>query len=64
MSESQSAEAPWPFENFGLPRHQTEVERVLARFHSWPPGVELLSPAEGELEMSIGVDKFQLVTPC
>jgi transcriptional regulator with XRE-family HTH domain len=68
-SDPKSASVPWHFETLDFRATARKFNSFLAHFHPLPqekvaphfhPGVELLYLLEGELEMTIGVDKFQL----
>ena len=68
-SDPRLAPAAWHFESLDFRAHERKLQGFLAHFHPlaadklsphFHPGVELLYLIEGELEMSIGVDKFQL----
>lgn len=68
-SDPKSAPVPWHFETLDFRATARKFNTFLAHFHPLPPknvtshfhsGVELLYLLEGELEMTIGVDKFQL----
>lgn len=68
-SDPKLGSAPWHFETLDFRAHERKLNGYLAHFHPLPAeeiqphfhrGVELLYLIEGELEMSIGVDKFRL----
>ena len=68
-SDPKLASAPWHFETLDFRASERKLNGFLAQFHAVPAeevkphfhrGVELLYLIEGELEMSIGVDKFRL----
>src|SRR6201996_5075254 len=68
-SDPKSASTSWSFESLDFRANERKLNGFLAHFHSLPeqeltphfhPGVELLYLIEGELEMTIGVEKFQL----
>lgn len=68
-SDPKSTSVSWSFESLDFRANERKLNGFLAHFHSVPeqkltshfhPGVELLYLIEGELEMTIGVEKFQL----
>ena len=68
-SDPKSSSVPWSFESLDFRANERKLNGFLAHFHSFPeqkltphfhPGVELLYLIEGELEMTIGVETFQL----
>jgi transcriptional regulator with XRE-family HTH domain len=68
-SDPKLASVAWHFESLDFRAHERKLQGFLAYFHPlaadkisphFHPGVELLYLIEGELEMSIGVDRFQL----
>ena len=68
-ADPKSASVPWHFETLDFRANARRFNSFLAHFHPLPsenvtphfhPGVELLYLLEGELEMTIGVDKFRL----
>jgi transcriptional regulator with XRE-family HTH domain len=65
----KSVSVPWHFETLDFRANERKLNGFLAHFHPLPTGkltphfhsgVEFLYLLEGELEMSIGVDTFQL----
>lgn len=68
-SDPKSNSIPWSFESLDFRANERKLNCYLAHFHSLPeqkiaphfhPGVELLYLIEGELEITIGIEKFQL----
>ena len=68
-SDPKSTSVPWSFESLDFRANERKLNGFLAHFHSllqekvtphYHPGVELLYFIEGKLEMTIGVEKFQL----
>jgi transcriptional regulator with XRE-family HTH domain len=68
-SDPKSTSTSWSFESLDFRANERKLNGFLAHFHSLPeqkltphfhPGVELLYLIEGELEMTIGVERFQL----
>ena len=68
-SDPKSTSSSWSFERLDFRANERKLNGFLAHFHPLPeqkptphfhPGVELLYLIEGELEMTIGVEKFQL----
>jgi transcriptional regulator with XRE-family HTH domain len=68
-SDPKSAHVPWHFESLDFRVNERKLSGYLAHFHPlsqeklvahYHPGVELLYVIEGKLEMTIGVEKFQL----
>lgn len=68
-SDPKSAAVPWHFESLDFRANERKLNGFLAHFHPLPeekltshfhPGAELLYVIEGELEMTIGVDKLRL----
>ena len=68
-SDPKSPSASWSFESLDFRANERKLNGFLAHFHllseqkitsHFHPGVELLYLMEGELEMTIGVEKFQL----
>jgi len=68
-SDPKSTSVSWSFESLDFRATERKLNGFLAHFHSVPeqklashfhPGVELLYLIEGKLEMTIGVDTFQL----
>jgi transcriptional regulator with XRE-family HTH domain len=68
-SDPKLPAAPWHFESLDFRANERKLNGYLAHFHPVPsekisphfhPGVELLFLLEGKLEMSIGVDKYQI----
>ena len=68
-SDPKSSSAPWSFESLDFRANERKLNGFLAHFHPFPeqkltmhfhPGVELLYLIEGELEMTIGIEQFQL----
>lgn len=68
-SDPKLDSAPWHFESLDFRANERRLNGFLAHFHLLPAekikphfhrGVELLYLIEGELEMTIGVDKFRL----
>jgi transcriptional regulator with XRE-family HTH domain len=69
-SDPKATDIPWHFESLDFRVNERKLNGYLAHFHPLPqekvvahyhPGVELLYLIEGELEMMIGVETFQLV---
>ena len=70
-SDAKSAQVPWHFESLDFRVNERKLSGYLAHFHPLPeeklvahyhPGVELLYLIEGKLEMTVGVETFQLST--
>jgi len=70
-SDPKSTSTSWSFESLDFRANERKLNGFLAHFHSLPeqkltlhfhPGVELLYLIEGELEMTVGVEKFLLST--
>ena len=68
-ADPKSTEVPWHFESLDFRVNEKKLSGYLAHFHPLPPEkavphyhqrVELLYLIEGELEMKIGVETFQL----
>lgn len=68
-SDPKATSAAWSFESLDFRANERKLNGFLAHFHPVPeqnlaphfhPGVELLYLIEGKLEMTIGVDTFQL----
>jgi len=68
-ADPKSAHVPWHFESLDFRVNERKLSGYLAHFHPLPAekavphyhqGVELLYLIEGELEMKIGVETFQL----
>jgi transcriptional regulator with XRE-family HTH domain len=68
-SDPKSAHVPWHFESLDFRVNERKLSGYLAHFHPLPqekvvphyhPGVELLYLITGKLEMTIGVETFQL----
>jgi transcriptional regulator with XRE-family HTH domain len=68
-SDPKLASTSWSFESLNFRANERKLNGFLGHFHSSPeqkvtphfhPGVELLYLIEGELEITIGVEKFQL----
>jgi transcriptional regulator with XRE-family HTH domain len=68
-SDPKSANVPWHFESLDFRVNERKLSGYLAHFHPLPPektvphyhpGVELLYLIDGTLEMTIGVETFQL----
>ena len=68
-SDPKSTSTSWSFESLDFRANERKLNGFLAHFHPLPeqkptphfhPGVELLYLIEGELEMTIGVEQFQL----
>lgn len=68
-SDSKAAHVPWHFESLDFRANERKLNGYLAHFHPLPlekvephyhPGAELLYLIEGKLEMTIGVETFQL----
>jgi transcriptional regulator with XRE-family HTH domain len=68
-SDPKSLQVPWHFETLDFRASERKLNGFLAHFHTLPAekikphfhrGVELLYLIEGELEMTIGVDKIRL----
>jgi transcriptional regulator with XRE-family HTH domain len=68
-SDPKSAQVPWHFESLDFRVNERKLSGYLAHFHPLPqeklmshyhPGVELLYLITGKLEMTIGVETFQL----
>jgi quercetin dioxygenase-like cupin family protein len=68
-SDPKSTSSSWAFESLDFRANERKLNGFLAHFHPLPeqtvtphshPGVELLYLIEGELEMTIGVETFQL----
>ena len=68
-SDPKSVSVPWHFETLDFRANERKLNGFLAHFHPVPAqkltahfhrGVEFLYLIEGELEMTIGIDKFQL----
>jgi transcriptional regulator with XRE-family HTH domain len=68
-SDPKLASTSWSFESLDFRANERKLNGFLGHFHSSPeqkvtphfhPGVELLYLIEGELEITIGVEKFQL----
>lgn len=68
-ADPKAAPVPWHFETLDFRANERKLNGYLAHFHPLPPeeikshfhrGVELLYLIEGELEMTIGVDKLRL----
>src|ERR1700755_377720 len=68
-SDPKSSRVPWHFETLDFRANERKLNGYLAHFHSLPPekitphyhrGVALLYLIEGEMELTIGIDKFLL----
>jgi transcriptional regulator with XRE-family HTH domain len=68
-SDPKSTDVPWHFESLDFRVNERKLSGYLAHFHPVPqekatphyhPGAELLYLIEGKLEMTIGVETFQL----
>jgi transcriptional regulator with XRE-family HTH domain len=68
-ADPKSTPVPWHFETLDFRVNERKLSGYLAHFHPVPsekltphyhPGVELLYLIEGKLEMTIGVETFQL----
>ena len=68
-SDPKARSIPWHFETLDFRANERKLNGYLAHFHSLPSekitphyhrGVELLYLIEGELEITIGIDKFLL----
>ncbi len=68
-SDPKANPVPWHFESLDFRVNERKLSGYLAHFHPLPqeevvphyhPGVELLYVIEGKLEMTIGVETFQL----
>ena len=68
-SDPKSTAVPWSFESLDFRANERKLNGFLAHFHllheekiapHFHPGVELLYLIEGKLEMTIGVEKFEL----
>lgn len=68
-ADPKSTHVPWHFESLDFRVNERKLSGYLAHFHPVPaekvtphhhPGVELLYLIEGKLEMTIGVETFQL----
>ncbi|WP_348266101.1 XRE family transcriptional regulator [Edaphobacter paludis] len=68
-SDPKGSSVPWSFESLDFRANERKLNGFLAHFHSllhekvtphFHPGVELLYLIEGKLEMTIGVETFQL----
>jgi transcriptional regulator with XRE-family HTH domain len=68
-SDPKSAQVPWHFESLDFRVNERKLSGFLAHFHPVPAekvephyhqGVELLYLMKGKLEMTIGVETFQL----
>ena len=68
-SDPKAAHVPWHFESLDFRVNERKLSGYLAHFHALPkdeviphyhPGVELLYLIGGKLEMTIGVETFQL----
>jgi transcriptional regulator with XRE-family HTH domain len=68
-SDPKSSQVPWHFETLDFRANERKLNGYLAHFHAFPPekltghfhpGVELLYLIEGDLEMTIGMEKFRL----
>jgi len=68
-SDPKSVDAPWHFESLDFRVNERKLNGYLAHVHPIPqekavphhhPGVELLYLIKGKLEMTIGVETFQL----
>jgi transcriptional regulator with XRE-family HTH domain len=68
-SDPNSTAVPWSFESLDFRANERKLNGFLAHFNSlnqekitphYHPGVELLYLIEGKLEMTVGVEKFQL----
>ena len=68
-SDPKSSSVSWSFESLDFRANERKLNGFLAHFHSllqekvtphFHPGVELLYLIEGKLEMTIGVETFQL----
>jgi len=68
-SDPKSTSVPWSFESLDFRANERKLNGFLAHFHPLPeqkitphfhPGAELLYLMEGELEMTIGIEKFRL----
>lgn len=68
-SDPKVARVPWHFESLDFRVNDRKLNGYLAHFHPlsreelvphYHPGVELLYVIEGKLEMSIGVDTYEL----
>lgn len=68
-SDPKSTSISWSFESLDFRATERKLNGFLAHFHPLPeqkstthfhPGVELLYLIEGELEMTIGIEKFHL----
>jgi transcriptional regulator with XRE-family HTH domain len=68
-SDPKSSSVSWSFESLDFRANERKLNGFLAHFHSllqekvtphYHPGVELLYLIEGKLEMTIGVETFQI----
>jgi quercetin dioxygenase-like cupin family protein len=68
-ADPKSPHVPWHFETLDFRVNERKLNGYLAHFHAVPaeeltphyhPGVELLYLIEGKLEMTIGVETFEL----
>jgi transcriptional regulator with XRE-family HTH domain len=68
-SDPKSTSTSWSFESLDFRANERKLNGFLAHFHPLPeqtitphfhPGVELLYLVEGKLEITIGVEQFQL----
>jgi transcriptional regulator with XRE-family HTH domain len=68
-SDPKSSSTPWSFESLNFRANERKLNGFLAHFHPssdqkitphYHPGVEFLYLINGELEMTIGVEKFRL----
>ncbi len=68
-SDPKAAHVPWHFESLDFRVNERKLNGYLAHFQPLPaekvvphhhPGVELLYLIEGKLEMTVGVDKYEL----
>lgn len=68
-SDPKADHVPWHFETLDFRVNERKLNGYLAHFHPFPqeklvphyhPGIELLYLIEGKLEMTIGVETFQL----
>ena len=68
-SDPKATIVPWHFESLDFRVNERKLNGYLAHFHPMPPekvvphhhpGVELLYLIEGKLELTVGVEKYQL----
>jgi len=68
-SDPKTAEVPWHFESLDFRANERKLNGYLAHFHPlraekapahFHPGVELLYLIEGKLEITVGIEKYEL----